>query len=270
VEGLVGSAQARPPMAVVHVRRYDYKGWSRNRVGGYLDEVEGEWTEARKGRKEVVQALADEKKLHNDLQWQLREAEQHLIAQQTSYHDLQLEYESAKNDTETAVEYVKQVKREKRELQLKITMLTEDIRRYELEASKARYEVAASVDQVQVLRREHLADTERSADVQPRELTLALDRLHDSEKRNRDLQRTFNVERDRYEARQAVEESNVKRIQLEREYVQADLDKALKTIDEKQKKLVEAFAEVDKLETELKKCDDELEMLHDRVLTLDA
>lgn len=160
------------------------------------------WDKERKGRVENAHALSDEKRIHNDLQWQLREAEQRLSAQQGAHHDLQLEYEKAKHETEKAVEAVKQVKREKRELQMKITLLTEDIRRYELDASKARFEVASSVDQVQVLRREHLADADKASDFQNRELAFALDRLKDSEKRNKELQHTFGIERDRYEARQ--------------------------------------------------------------------
>jgi chromosome segregation ATPase len=184
------------------MRRYDYKGWARYRLSSQLDQVEDMWDKERRERVDTAHALSDEKRTHNDLQWQLREAEQRLSAQQGSFHDLQLDYEKAKNETEKAVEAVKQVKREKRELQMKISLLTEDIRRFELDASKARFEVAASVDQVQVLRREHLADADKASDFEHRELSFALDRLKDSEKRNKELQHTFNIERERYENRQ--------------------------------------------------------------------
>ena len=183
-------------------RRYDYKGHARYRLSSQVEQVEDLWDQERRQRSAFGHALSDEKRTQGELQWQLREAEQLVSAEQTGHHDLLLQFEKAKHETEKAMAAAKQVRREKKELQMRITQLSDEIRRYEADAVKKHGETAESEKQVEKLRREHIVDADKASDFQGREIAFALDRLKDSDKRVKELQHTFDLERQHYEAKQ--------------------------------------------------------------------
>lgn len=125
------------------LKRYDYKGWARYTLSSLLEQEEEMNDSERKRRIEGERGFRQEHLVAANAQYELKDAQNRLRNEAVRHDELRRALEASKRDLDVKVTQQKELVRDKRELQLKVSLLTEDIRGYELQASKHRSEVAA-------------------------------------------------------------------------------------------------------------------------------
>lgn len=182
------------------MRRYDYKGWARYRLSSQLEQVEDLWDKERTKRLELGQTLLLEQKGHADRTYELRETKKIMEKDASAAHELERRVHAAEEETKVAQDQLQLVRREKRELQQRLNLLQEDMRRAEEAASTARLTAREEALKVESLRRENVLDAEHASAWEKREKAWQKDRDGDWEKRMGELRHHHEIEQQRWAA----------------------------------------------------------------------
>lgn len=191
------------------MRRYDYRGWARYRLNEALEEVEVLWEKERTKRVDLDQELLLEQKEHADKIYELRETKKLLNKQEDSRYELERRLRSAEDSTKVAQEQLQHVRREKRELQHRLTLLQEDLRQAEEAASRARMAAREEAQKVEALRRENVLDAEHASSLEKQESATHHNRDAEWVKRINEMRHTHMVEKKRWEAERIGSSSNL-------------------------------------------------------------
>eukprot|EP01124_Arcella_intermedia_P028412 TRINITY_DN5771_c0_g1_i1.p1 TRINITY_DN5771_c0_g1~~TRINITY_DN5771_c0_g1_i1.p1 ORF type:complete len:1404 (-),score=573.46 TRINITY_DN5771_c0_g1_i1:30-4241(-) len=253
----------------MEVEVYQFEGHARTKLETQLDEAEEGWIDERWQRLQLQKDLAREKKAANDLHWELQETKNALAKELKASQEVRRDWEASKQHYEAALQAEKQLKREKKEMKERMSGLVQQMEGLEKEIKKMKEEEKRLLGVIQELQLESAREEERDGYEKEREMNREREKVRDLEKRMEEMKRGFEIERGRYQNRSLEFSNDLKRMQIERDKAFSDLQLKEKAMGEKNKLLLQALEEVDKLEEEAKSLDEEIEKLHGKVLELE-
>jgi len=246
-----------------------FPGYTRGKIAEALEDSEKLWLDEKEDRIDLTERLRDKVRSHNDIHWEVKAVEEQLEEEREGHRKLIIKWEAAREKLEGVLDATKYLQRDQKHLKLKVKHLSQERDRLTLIAKEKVDEEKKINEQLQEVRREWLGQEEAEQSFSRRQLHEAKEAYKAVQKKNREKEYMFDLERKRWEAKSLIEEQTMKRVKFEREQAQLEAYTTQQKLVEKRKQLEELLGEMERLDGELKESDGEIKALHGRIVALE-